>query len=471
MTPETAQFLGALFSVAIVRGTLIFCVAFAVTTLARKLPSEARHLIWLGVIAGFVLIPLAWLALPSLPVDLGIPRGSTADWRLLAAPALSRAEYSRVIERTSVDAVLTLRGPSFAGWIPAALLAGWSAGVIALAGRLLVGTVRLRRLVGTGSSSAGQQSFSEGIARELGVLRRFRIVLSPLCRIPFSLGAFSPVIVLPVDAGSWPGSRLRAVLTHELAHVCRWDVFLHSMAYAVCVLFWFAPPLWLAYFSLLREAETCCDQMVINRGTTGPEYARSLLELAKSANGRMILPCTSVALGRAGTLKDRIRRVLALRQGPRPFQPAKILAICLCCLVPVLAVFAQAQSPAIPKNDPLFGTWVNPALEASDRYVAAKFVIQPDGHAYEYRHITGGDPFQESWKTVEEAWIDAAGWHQYKIKVITGVSPGTRGKCEGYARVRISPDGGTIEEVFAQLGYPDEITPLGSFYEIAYRQK
>jgi beta-lactamase regulating signal transducer with metallopeptidase domain len=471
MTPETAHFLGALFSVAIVRGTLVFCAAWAVTSLAKRLSAEVLHLLWMGVIAGFVLIPLAWLALPSLPVDLGIPRGSAADWRLLAAPALSRAEYARVIERTSVEAILTLRNSSLAGWIPTALIAVWSTGLLALAARLLVGTVRLRRLAGRGSSNGGLQSFSERIARELGIRRRFRVVLSPMCRIPFSIGAFNPVIMLPVDADSWPGSRLRQVLTHELAHVGRWDVLLHSMAYAVCVLFWFAPPLWLAYSRLLREAETCCDQMVIDRGTRGSEYARSILELARSADGRMILPCTSVALGRAGMLKDRIKRILTLRQGLRPFEPVRVLALCLCCLVPVLAVFGQAESPAIPKSDPLFGTWKNVAYDASRLDSCAKWSITADGHEYDYRRFNDTNPVSERWHTIEKAWVDAAGAHQYRSKIITWIYPGRAGKCEGFLLVRISPDGNTFESVFAQYGYPDEVTRLGPCYAIGSRQR
>jgi hypothetical protein len=42
--------------------------AFAATTLVRRLSSEARHLIWLGVIAAFLLIPLAWLAAPAVRI-------------------------------------------------------------------------------------------------------------------------------------------------------------------------------------------------------------------------------------------------------------------------------------------------------------------------------------------------------------------------------------------------------------------
>jgi hypothetical protein len=261
------------------------------------------------------------------------------------------------------------------------------------------------------------------------------------------------------------------VLTHELAHLRRRDVLTRSAAYGVCVLFWFAPPLWLAYAAMLREAETCCDQQVIDRGARGPEYARCILEIARSCDGRMILPCTSAALGLKNMIRDRITRLLALRPARRPFRlrdAAKVILLCLCCLAPVLAVFGQAQSQPLPKDDPLFGTWVNAQCDTSKRFATAKTVVKPDGHEFDYRHIADTQPFGECWDTVEKKWVDSTGWHWYRFKVVLG---GKLGNCEGFSLARISPDGGTIETVLAQYGYPEDVSPLGPSYEIAYRLK
>jgi len=96
------------------------------------------------------------------------------------------------------------------------------------------------------------------------------------------------VIVLPADSEGWPDDRLSSVLAHEIAHVCRYDVLIQSAAYLVCALFWFAPPLWLAYAALLREAETCCDQRVVEMGVYAPEYARTIVELARLAGSNGI---------------------------------------------------------------------------------------------------------------------------------------------------------------------------------------
>ena len=472
---ELGNLLGAAVSVAVVRGTLVFCAALVVVALARGLAPEARHLVWLGVIASFMLIPVAWLVLPAVPIASGIPRGPAADWRLAVAPVLSRVEYTQAIERTSVESVLTLRGAALLPrLLPIVLVSAWLAGVIFLAGRLLVATLSLRRVARGGSADGRVRAACRRAAAELSVRSGYRILLSTRCRMPFSFGLVRPVIMLPADAGSWPAAQLDSVLTHELAHVRRRDTLVQSVAYAVCLVFWFAPPVWLAYAALLREAETSCDRQVITRGIRAPQYAYSILELVKSCGGRILLPCSSAALGKRKMLMDRIRNVLELKPGRRPFRfldAAKVIAVCLCGLVPVLVVFGQAQSFVFPKGDPFPGTWVNREVDTGTRFDFAKGVVEPNGHVFEYRHIVDTSPISEEWKTVEKAWVDAKGWHQYRIRFVGWKYPGSSGKIEGWTRVRISPDGNTREWVWGQYNCPDEITPLGPGYGIAYRQE
>ncbi|MGA2766240.1 MAG: M56 family metallopeptidase [Spirochaetia bacterium] len=474
MIPESlGHLLSAMASVTLVRGTLVFCAACAVMAVAKRLSSEVRHLVWVGVVASFLLIPLAWLVLPA--VDVGIPRGPAAHLGLAAAPALSRVEYARVVERTSIEGILTLRPTLLVmNWLPVGLLVVWFAGVLVLTGRLIAGTVRLRLLAGKARHDSHVQSLGDRVAAALSFRGGFRIILSAGCLIPFSFGLFRQAIVLPADADRWPGVLLDAVLTHELSHLRRRDVLMQSAAYALCVFFWFAPPLWLAYAAMLREAETCCDQQVIDRGIRGPEYARGILELVRSCRGRMFLPCTSAALGLKTMMRDRITRVLALRPVRRPFRlrdAGKVIVVCLCCMAPVLALFAQAQAQPLPKNDPLFGTWVNAEYDASPRFDTGKFIVKPDGHKLDYRHIADTKPFGEYWDTVDKAWIDSTGRHWYRLKVVGWCGPVSGGKIEGFGLARISPDGDTIETVFTEYGYPEDVSPLGPTYVIAHRRE
>lgn len=475
MIPERiVQLLGAVVTVTFVRGSLLFVAASAATLLARRLAVEARHLVWAGVMAGFLLIPLAWLVVPGLHIGSWIPRGPASDWGIAAAPALSRPEYARLIERTSVETSRALR-PNLlpAGAICTGLLSAWAAGALLLAGRLAVGRARIRGLIRGATPDRRLQSAARALARQIPVRASVRVLLSPRCQIPFTVGVLSPVVLLPKDAGGWRRDSLAAVLTHELMHVRRRDVLTHCAAYAVCVLLWFFPPAWLAYAALLREAEACCDQKVIDNGTRAPAYAHSILELVRSCRGRMILPSMTTALAGTAMIRERIRSVLALSPTRRPFRPRHAAAVCalfICCLAPVLAVFGQAQASGLAPDDPYFGTWVNVDYETARVASPARVVITPDGHELDYQHIADTVPRGECWNTIEETWVEA-GAHWYKTRFVCWAYPSKAGKVEGFGLSRISADGNTGESVWAQYGYPETLHSLGPGYSIMYRQK
>ena len=379
---------GALLAVTLVRGMAVFLLALAVTTLAKKLSGETRHLIWLGVIASFVLIPLAWLLMPAIRIGGRIALAPAVPLRLAAAPVLSAGEYVRLVGQTGRPPAAVGNPPpslSLSAAIALSMVFVWLGGVLALAARLAVGKRKLMLLAAEAKAEERLQAAADGLAGQLALRRRVPVLLSPSCRIPFGFGILRPRILLPPEAAQWPAGRLQSALTHELAHIRRRDLAAQTVGYAVCVLFWFLPPLWLAYAAMLREAETCCDQQVINRGFRGPEYAQDIVELARSCEGRILLPSISSAVGRKSMLKERIRRVLSLKPGRRPFGTRgvlKVLAICLACLVPILALSAQAK----PVEELLFGTWVNTDY-GTKQATPQKSVIFADGRILDYMMI------------------------------------------------------------------------------------
>ena len=151
----------------------------------------------------------------------------------------------------------------------------------------------------------------------------------------------------------------------------------------------------------------------------------------------------------------------------------KIVAVCILFLMPALAGICQSQVVGIKGDDPWFGTWVNEKYDkdASGRSGHGKSIILPDGHSFDYAHTTDNVPAYENWIVVEKAWVDDQGRRWYRCKTVTMVYPGKGSKTEGYGLNRISADGTTIEGVWAQYGYPEDVWPLGPMYGIQYRQK
>jgi hypothetical protein len=151
----------------------------------------------------------------------------------------------------------------------------------------------------------------------------------------------------------------------------------------------------------------------------------------------------------------------------------KIAAVIILCVMPVLAGIGQTQPVGIKGDDPLFGTWVNEQYDKdlSGRSGAGKSIILPDGHSLDYAHIADNTPSFEGWFVVEKAWVDDQGRRWYRLKTVTWVYPSKAGRVEGFNLTRISADGSTVEGVWAQYGYPEDISPLGSFYGTQHRQK
>lgn len=468
----------AVLAVTLMRGLAVLAAAYAVTALARNLSSEARHMIWLGVIGSFLLIPLAWLLLPPLRIGAGIAVEPASVFRLAAAPVLSRGEYVRLADLARKQAMLAQQSPIlYLHGVPLALVSAWLAGILALSARLLLARRRLLRLVAEARGNGRLEALAGELAGDLSVPRRLSVLLSPRCSIPFTFGLRRPMILLPEATVGWPAGRLRSALLHELIHAKRRDVLAQSLAYAVCLLFWFIPPLWMAYAAMLREAEACCDQQVINRGVRVPKYARDIVDLAWSCEGRVLLPTISTALGRRSLLKDRIKSILRLRPG-RPQAgvrgTARVLLVCLACLVPLLAVTGSTKTSEAKLEGPLVGSWVNPEYEGP-KGLATKSVVYPDGRQLDYQKISDTVPTWEYQLAVEEKWTDSQGNRWYKVRwagwYFGAVKPSfTECGWKGYTVVRINAAGTVRESVGAEGRYPEEFSAVGGAYCISYRQ-
>jgi beta-lactamase regulating signal transducer with metallopeptidase domain len=409
---------GAL-AVALVRGTIVYLLAFAANSLGRKLSSQTRHLIWLGVIAAFLLLPLCWLTLPALRVGGWIRLEKAASHWVATVPLLARQEYMRLADGAWKYSRLTGRTlPTHLRLLPLSLLLSWLVGMLFLVCRLLAAGWKLRQLKREAAKDSGLLRLARELVGKGGAPGKLAVLRSPRCRVPFTFGLLRPVIVVPADAAAWTPGRLRSALVHELAHLRRRDVLAQSLAYGVCLLFWFIPPLWLACAALRREAETCCDQQVINRGFRRSQYARDLVELARDRAGRILLPVTSSEADSQAGLTTRIRNLLRLQSGKQPIGvlgAMKVLAIFLACLLPLMTVTCATKPPLVKQDDLLFGTWVNPTYEGQAER-PGKWILFPDGSELDYHRRADTEPYLERRNVIQEAWIEANGDRAYKVR-------------------------------------------------------
>ena len=155
----------------------------------------------------------------------------------------------------------------------------------------------------------------DGLTRQLALRHRIELRTSPVPLIPVTWGVLRPVVLLPEQAHQWPEPARRLVLLHELAHIKRCDVGFQLIGRMATSIYWFHPLAWYALHRLRAECECACDDYVVQLGATRTDYARQLIELARSLRAASL--SAAVPLTRENTLEQRIKALFDDRRSHR----------------------------------------------------------------------------------------------------------------------------------------------------------
>ena len=339
------------------KSTFVLLTAFGAASLLRRASASVRHLVWSAAVICLLLLPLAYLTLPSWHVGLepaletlwGEAAGSQSSGvatEFAAAPGsgLGREAVRRPATTTS--------SASSSGYISLStgLIAVWAMGFGLAAARLWMG---MRRV---GGMTRGAQELNEGhwrqattqIAAMLALRKPVALLQSNGVLIPMTAGVRRPVILLPNDAGEWPAERRWVVLAHELLHVRRGDYSLWMLARLACALYWFHPLVWFAAARLRKEAEQACDDGVLRLGAEAPAYAEHLVSLARGWSLARV-EMSAMAMAQASHLESRVRALLDPTRNRGDVSARGrlwIAAAALLLLAPLATVRAPAQAPA-----------------------------------------------------------------------------------------------------------------------------
>lgn len=146
--------------------------------------------------------------------------------------------------------------------------------------------------------------------------------------VPQVVGLLKPTILIPTSAltGLTP-AELEMILTHELAHIRRLDMWVNLLQRLAEAVLFFNPALWYLSRQISTYREYCCDEQTCGIGNESPskrlEYAQALMrvvELAKGAGyGRQV-----TALAATGNRPSELRRRVARLFGEPLREPVGI---------------------------------------------------------------------------------------------------------------------------------------------------
>jgi len=151
--------------------TFILAAAFAAGWTLRRAPAAWRHFLWTAVMAGLLVLPAMVRAMPR--------------WGLATVPAV--AVSSAVMVATPGEAAPAATPPRT--WNP--LLAGWLAGCALVAGRFLLGRLRIWWIL----RHAAEAGYARDMMDTAGG-RGVRVLQSAAAPTALAVGIRRPVVVL-----------------------------------------------------------------------------------------------------------------------------------------------------------------------------------------------------------------------------------------------------------------------------------
>jgi len=250
----------------------IVAVTFLAAWLLRNGPARYRHALWVVALLSSLIVPL-------LTASHVVPAWNSTE---PSAVAPGRVNNSGPQEDFNVDHIGARRTTTVTTTPRIVLFLA-----LAYALFILVRAIRLARFwqrkerlckTATRTGLAPEVIGAAERCRELLATRDVTVARSSKARVPYTIGARQPLIVLP-DAycSTVDEAKLLSVIGHEMAHVARRDFLTNLFCELLCVPISFHPLTYLIKREIDRTRELACDELVTRRVLAPKVYARSLL--------------------------------------------------------------------------------------------------------------------------------------------------------------------------------------------------
>lgn len=297
------------------KGALICAIAGIATLLLRRSSAFVRNMIWVFALFGLILLPVFSLVSPlwNLPI---IP--NLASWGVVSYTSeFPKPDHDTFVgppHLAGLDAREAGRSngsaPVNIPWYAWGILA-WMAGAVFYLCWWLISHASIRSIVKQACPAKREWALLlDDVAEELNLRRKVRLLESDRIKAAITAGIFDPAVVLPSDESEWTENRRRLVLSHELAHVKRWDTLIEAFALLVTVIYWFNPLVWFAVKQLRIERETDCDNAVLRTGAKPSDYAELLMNIAADLGDSPKPVWQLSTISQSSNLKDRLMSIL-----------------------------------------------------------------------------------------------------------------------------------------------------------------
>lgn len=262
----------------------IFAVAALGSMLLKNGPARYRHTLWIFALIACLVVPL-FTATGFMPRSVSSFQPAAPTTQVSSAPEISQTgpttsqagdegpgAYDLVTRRS--QAINTT--PKTALFFTLAYILFITGRGIRLA-RFWRQKERLRLSAALNGLAPEIETIAERCSRLLGI-ENVPVTRSIEARVPYTLGAHRPLIVLPeVFCSGADENKLLSVIGHEMAHVRRRDYLSNLICELLVLPMSFHPLTFLIKRQIDRTRELACDELVAKDVLEPGVYARSLL--------------------------------------------------------------------------------------------------------------------------------------------------------------------------------------------------
>ncbi len=171
-------------------------------------------------------------------------------------------------------------------------------------------------------------------------LRKANVVQSRSARVPYTIGAYRPLIVLPETFCTAEEERLSSVIGHEMAHVARRDYLTNLICELALVPISFHPLAFVIKKQIDRARELACDELVAKQLLPPKLYARSLVwaaDLSSQASIQSGSQALLLSMFDARSLEERVMRLtrnqkMLSRRSAKAITSLMLFALCAAAL-------------------------------------------------------------------------------------------------------------------------------------------
>ena len=397
-----AELVGRLGHLSLTASAVLLPLLLLSTLIQRRYTAKTCYVLWLAL-AVWLLLPVDW-SLPEPAVTITVPEVPQV-WTVPAEPVVVPA-VNGTEEGVPEQVQITLPTPE-------QVLAGvWLAGALGLLLWHGTGYLLARRRLRAGSWEEPEDqvlmaSLWKGEHGAPEVLR------TEDTAAPLSLGLFRPLVFLPAGLGE---EETAMVLSHELAHVRRRDLWYKFLLLLVNAAHWFNPLVWWMCRQAGRNLEYCCDDAVVAGRDAAFRYDYGQVLLRHAAHGAGI-PLYATRLSSGGRqMKGRLMNLFLKKK-----TGVMLVAVALCAAVAVGALVtvqsAQAETPmtaqealdelarSVTINDKELNFTIPAAYEKADDWriqVSGRYQMGEEGTMSV--HLIDNDGTAGRWKGGEGAY-------------------------------------------------------------------